>query len=266
MISKYGLHTQTAVDIHQQIEPLLNDLPPNASRLHAAKRCDRITRLSHLQPEVAQWPEALRQWLTTAGSKEAKITYIGQEIEALYKARVLATLNQWQGSLSILNQLAESAQSALRFGDLVLYRVQQAIVLNHLSQPETAVEHLSQAVTLAEEGHYLRVFLDEAKALLPLLSQLPASPYQNFLLAQIKQANPSAATPAVIPSALLDPLSEREIEVLAMLVTHLSGPEIAEQLHISPNTLKTHTKNIYSKLGVNSRHEAVVKAQISGLL
>lgn len=63
-----------------------------------------------------------------------------------------------------------------------------------------------------------------------------------------------------------EPLSDRECDVLALLATHLSGPEIAAQLQISPNTVKTHIRNIYSKLEVNSRNDAVIQAQIAGLL
>ena len=63
------------------------------------------------------------------------------------------------------------------------------------------------------------------------------------------------------PTQLLpDPLSERELEVLRLLATQLSGPEIARELMISLNTLRTHTKNIYAKLGVNSRRTAVSRA------
>jgi ATP/maltotriose-dependent transcriptional regulator MalT len=61
--------------------------------------------------------------------------------------------------------------------------------------------------------------------------------------------------------ALLDPLSERELEVLKLLRTELSGPEIAGHLVISPNTFRTHTKNIFSKLGVNNRRAAVRRAE-----
>jgi LuxR family maltose regulon positive regulatory protein len=64
---------------------------------------------------------------------------------------------------------------------------------------------------------------------------------------------------------LIEPLSERELEVLGLLGTELSGPEIARKLVISLNTMRTHTKNIYSKLGVNSRRAAVRRAEELGL-
>lgn len=70
------------------------------------------------------------------------------------------------------------------------------------------------------------------------------------------------------PSSPNEPaeLSDRELEVLRLLSTHLSGPEIAGELYVSINTLKTHTKTIYRKLGVNKRTEAVIKAEAIGLI
>jgi LuxR family maltose regulon positive regulatory protein len=60
---------------------------------------------------------------------------------------------------------------------------------------------------------------------------------------------------------LVEPLSERELEVLKLLRSELSGPEIAQQLIVSPNTFRTHTKNIFNKLGVNSRRAAIRRAE-----
>ncbi len=64
-----------------------------------------------------------------------------------------------------------------------------------------------------------------------------------------------------VKQGLIEPLSERELEVLRLLGTDLNGPEIADKLIVSLNTLRTHTKNIYSKLGVNNRRAAVLRAE-----
>jgi LuxR family transcriptional regulator, maltose regulon positive regulatory protein len=74
----------------------------------------------------------------------------------------------------------------------------------------------------------------------------------------------SSAT--LVPSVLTEPLSERELEVLQLLNTHLSSTEIAEQLCISANTVRFHIKNIYGKLSVHSRSDAVQRAEVLGLL
>ncbi|OUC08878.1 hypothetical protein RY27_06355 [Litorilinea aerophila] len=75
---------------------------------------------------------------------------------------------------------------------------------------------------------------------------------------------PTAGAPVDHP--LLDPLSDREFDVLKLLVTEMNGPEIARELVVSLNTLRTHTKNIYGKLGVNSRRAAINRAQDLGLI
>ena len=68
-----------------------------------------------------------------------------------------------------------------------------------------------------------------------------------------------------VQSGLVDPLSERELDVLRLLRSDLSGPDIAHELTVSLNTMRTHTKNIYTKLGVNNRREAVRRADELGL-
>jgi LuxR family maltose regulon positive regulatory protein len=75
----------------------------------------------------------------------------------------------------------------------------------------------------------------------------------------------SRTAPRSQPAALVDPLSDRELDVLRMLRSDLGGPEIARELTVSLNTLRTHTKNIYMKLGVNSRREAIRRADELGL-
>src|SRR5438270_13568981 len=80
-----------------------------------------------------------------------------------------------------------------------------------------------------------------------------ASTYVEQILAAFGTCDPRP----VVKQPLLEPLSERELEVLRLLGTDLKGPEIAGELMVSPNTVKTHIKNIYTKLGVNTRRAAV---------
>jgi LuxR family maltose regulon positive regulatory protein len=78
------------------------------------------------------------------------------------------------------------------------------------------------------------------------------------------RATTTAAPPGTPPPT--DPLSERELQVLRLLASELSGPEIARELFISHNTLRTHTKHVFTKLGVTSRRAAVARARERGLL
>jgi LuxR family maltose regulon positive regulatory protein len=270
LVELAGGQFDTAVHIQQQIEPILSELPPIPYRKHAANRSERIRRLSHIQPETVRWPEEMRLWLTTLDAKQEEPINTRYEPGKLIQARVLAALGQPEAALSILNQLVDAAEAVSRFGDLIQYRVQQALVLNRLSQRETAVAHLGQAVTLAESNDYLRTFLDEAAALRPLLFQLPATPFRDKLISlfdrEIQLESSSPTTSQVNHSSLMDPLSKRELEVLRLLPTGQTGPQIAGQLYLSNNTVKTHIKNIYSKLNVNSRAEAIERAQTLGLI
>jgi LuxR family maltose regulon positive regulatory protein len=147
--------------------------------------------------------------------------------------------------------------------------------LAHEAQGNTlpALLSLERALTLAEPEDYIRLFVDEGEAMRLLIEKQsrnrdhPLSGYVDKLLAAFTQP---AATPksAIIhqKSDTIEPLSERELEVLKLLRSELSGPEIAQQLIVSLHTLRTHTNNIYNKLGVNNRRAAVRRAEELDLL
>jgi LuxR family maltose regulon positive regulatory protein len=119
---------------------------------------------------------------------------------------------------------------------------------------------LEQALILAEPEGYIRLFADEgvpmAELLRSAINQGIMSDYAHRLLASIDGSSPQTAE----AQTLIDPLSERELDVLRLLNTDLTGPEIARELVISLNTFRTHSKNIYSKLGVNSRRATIRRA------
>ncbi|MEO0561759.1 MAG: LuxR C-terminal-related transcriptional regulator, partial [Chloroflexota bacterium] len=117
-----------------------------------------------------------------------------------------------------------------------------------------------QALILAEPEGYVRVFADEGVSMAALLrnaiKQGITPDYAHRLLANIDGSSTQTAT----TQPLIEPLSERELDVLRLLRGDLSGPEIARELVISLNTFRTHSKNIYSKLAINSRRAAVRRA------
>ena len=130
-----------------------------------------------------------------------------------------------------------------------------------------ALVPLGRALTLAEPEGYVRIFVDEGP---PMAALLEAAAKRR----DRPDVRPSAAgglrhgrgqTPAS-SQALIEPLSERELDVLRLLGTDLTGPDIARELMVSLNTVRTHTKNIYAKLGVNNRRAAVRRAEELGLL
>jgi len=136
---------------------------------------------------------------------------------------------------------------------------------------DQALTALDRALSLAEPQGYVRMFIDEGSPMGKLLRQAVARgialDYVSKLLAALESEtkNKRRATTSATPS-LIEPLSERELEVLRLLITHLSSTELAEELFISRNTVRSHIKNIYGKLNVHSRKDAIQRAQELGLL
>jgi LuxR family maltose regulon positive regulatory protein len=131
---------------------------------------------------------------------------------------------------------------------------------------------LQRALTLAEPEGYVRIFLDEGPRMAQLLREAAAHgivpDYTGKLLAAIGGEQPGDAVESLSPTpqSLIEPLSQRELEVLRLFKTELSGPEIARELVVALSTVRTHTKSIYSKLNVNSRRAAVKRAAELGLI
>jgi LuxR family maltose regulon positive regulatory protein len=129
-----------------------------------------------------------------------------------------------------------------------------------------ALASLERAAALAEPEGYVRVFADEGAVMARLLktatNQRDASSYLRRLLAAT--VTPAARGPVDQP--LIEPLSERELDVLRLLESELDGPNIARELTVSLATVRTHTRNVYAKLGVNDRRAAVRRATELGLL
>ena len=125
---------------------------------------------------------------------------------------------------------------------------------------------LRRAVSMAEPERYVRVFADEGPALVPLLKGLPAGPDGGYVRRLVGACLRTRQPVAEASGPLLEPLSDRERDVLRLLATDLGGPQIAGQLHVSLNTLRTHSRNIFRKLDVTSRRAAVRRADELGLL
>jgi LuxR family maltose regulon positive regulatory protein len=182
-------------------------------------------------------------------------------------------------ALALLARVDEAATAAARAGSLVEVRLLTALVHDVQGRRAEALGRLADALTLAPEPEgWARIFLDEGPAALTLLHALDVSAADDAVGRARDQARrvlaaggPSGTGTVPHPGAPgirqpVEPLSERELQVLRLLDTELSGPEIARELFISPNTLRTHTKHVFTKLGVTSRRAAVARARERGLL
>jgi LuxR family maltose regulon positive regulatory protein len=137
-----------------------------------------------------------------------------------------------------------------------------------------ALAALEQAVSLARPGGFVRVFLDLGPALADLLGRLAARgaerDYVELLLrafaAERTAPRPQQAAPPAAQTGMIEPLTRREMEVLEMLAQRMTAGEIAQRLILSDQTVKRHRANVYQKLGVHSRREAIAAAQALGVL
>ena len=172
-------------------------------------------------------------------------------------------------ALLLLDRLHAAAAGVGREGSLVEIRVLQALAHHALGDEPRAVAALEQALgaTPEPDGH-VRLYLDEGPPMLDLLHRAVAGhgvSLPDRLARRLEgSASPAGGEPPQQPLAA--PLSQRELDVLRLLDSELTGPDIARQLFVSLNTLRTHTKRIFTKLDVNNRAAAVRRAHQLGLL
>jgi len=197
-------------------------------------------------------------------------------------------------AIRLLDRLLQAAEEGNRIGAVIEILVLQALTLQAQGDIKTAHASLKRALSLAEPEGYIRIFVAEGKPMVALLARFKSEGeslrLKEFTLKLLsafdvhKQFLPFASTPAgknrsslslqpliehkfrLTKDILVEPLSERELEVLRMLRTVMSGPEIARECMVSLSTVRTHTQNIYTKLGVNNRRAAVRRAEELELL
>jgi LuxR family maltose regulon positive regulatory protein len=195
---------------------------------------------------------------------------------AQYRQGSRASLDDVLGFLARTLPIVEAADTKI---GMVQMLALQAVALQVLGRVEEARAVLTRALAMAEPEGYVRIFIDEGAPMGELLAAVLATQrprrgaeaqrmaaYASRLLAALA-GNPPEERPAAPPSAVLvEPLSARELEVLRLLATTLSTPEIARELVVSANTVRSHVKCIYGKLNAHGRIEALQRARELGLL
>ncbi|HZD58204.1 MAG TPA: LuxR C-terminal-related transcriptional regulator [Anaerolineales bacterium] len=239
-----------------------------------------ITRLALEACQVRLWlangdlPKA-NQWLKEKQLDERpcipdqRLDFVS-ELEWISLARVLTAKGEPDGALDLLSHLAEEAETGGRTGRLIEILVLVALASAKSGKREKAVSILKRSLALAEPEGYVRTFLDEGEAMKELLRACSRKTegslkayidrlLKAFLTAPIEKTVISASPSR--PEPLIESLTEREMEVLHLLSAGLSNREIAERLYLSEGTVKTHTHNLYGKLGVQSRTGAIARAK-----
>jgi LuxR family maltose regulon positive regulatory protein len=166
----------------------------------------------------------------------------------------------------LLERLLKAADEGERTGSVIEILVLQALAHQMQGDIHAALAPLGRALTLAEPEGYVRIFVDEGPPIAALLEAAAKRGIAPSYVRQLLAAFGTAEDSTPVKQGLIDSLSERELDVLRLLGTDLNGPEIARELVVSLNTMRTHTKNIYTKLGVNTRRAAVRRAADLDLL
>jgi LuxR family transcriptional regulator, maltose regulon positive regulatory protein len=253
-----------ALDLLDEAERLyVGDFFPNVRPVPALRA--RVWIAQGRLGEALGW--AREQGLSAVGD----LSYL-REFEHITLARILLARQPDEGAghpvheaTRLLERLLPAAEEGGRAGRVIEILILQALAYQLRRDIPAALACLDRAVALAEPEGYIRVFADEGLPLASLLRaaarQRTARDYVRRLLAAVSETGPDRSA----GQALIDPLSERELDVLRLLGTELDGPAIARELMVSLNTVRTHTKNIYAKLAVTNRRAAVRRAAELGV-
>jgi LuxR family maltose regulon positive regulatory protein len=219
------------------------------------------------------------RWAQELDVTEHHLTPFAHERQEVACTRILLAQDQPTAALQRLEPVVQRATAGQRWGHVIEIRLLQALALQKLGEQSQALAALSEAVRLGEPEGYLRSFVEEGAAMAALLCKLREkqrkagpTPYldrvltafpmqsQTFRSESKRMAKQTQAQP------LLEPLSERELQVLQLLAQGAPNQKIAQELVITVDTVKRHVSHILAKLGVQNRVQAVRQAQKLGLL
>jgi LuxR family maltose regulon positive regulatory protein len=222
-----------------------------------------------------QLPKA-QDWVHECGiTVNDELGYL-REFEHVTLARVLiaeyqslASEDKILNALELLSRLLQTAENAKRMGSVLEILMVQALAFHAYGDIRQALASLNHALTLARPEGYFRFFVNEGKAMTELLTALDHSreddKLNNYVHKLLNAFNKTKPEP-VAPQSLIDPLSERELEVLRLVADGLSNDEVSQKLFLALSTVKGHNLRIFGKLQAKSRTEAVARARGLGLL
>jgi LuxR family maltose regulon positive regulatory protein len=186
-----------------------------------------------------------------------QIPYL-REPEFLALLRLLLTQGNYDAAMVLSRRLLQQAETGKRMGRVIEILVLQALIFQGRKETEQALAAMKKALSLAKPERYIRTFVDEGEPMVRLLhlvrSRQIETEYVTILLSVFEK---TTGTTQPLPKLLTEPLTAREVEVLKLIEAGYSNQEIAEMLVISFTTVKRHISNIYTKLDVKSRTQAI---------
>jgi LuxR family maltose regulon positive regulatory protein len=230
---------------------------------------------------------AASQWARTRQlSPVGEITYY-QEVGQIALARVLIAQGEYDRAMSLLGRLSGAAEAGGRMARVIELLALQALTLQAQGQAMDALTALERALRLAEPEGFIRTFADEgapmaallqdaqARRIMPsyvetLLAAFPdddkVTSWQGDKVRAVHEQTVTLSPPRLITPSLVEPLTERELQVLRLMAAGASNQVIAQKLVITIHTVKKHVGIIFGKLGVASRTEAVARARELSIL
>jgi LuxR family maltose regulon positive regulatory protein len=187
----------------------------------------------------------------------------------------LIAQKRFEEAIPLLDRLITSASAVRRNGELIVYLSLQGLACYHSGKNDQALGHISRALALAEPEGYFRTFIDLGLGMYELLQLAATQDICPAYTSRLLSAFPSIACPEQpVPTSQsrpilmpqMEPLNQRELQIIRLMSARLSNREIAEELYLSVNTIKWYARTIYDKLGVASRREVAPRAKDLGIL
>lgn len=255
-------------------QQVMDTLDKIATRFDASNLDDLMVDLHHArlwlaQDQVEAAERWYNEWLARRRRDNESLPYVLRELDQILHARLLLARGKSEGCLKVARQLRKDADKLGRNGIVLETLVIECLASSAQGNKEQALKTLEQALSIAEPEQYLRIFLDEGPPMAQLLYEAAEQGIHGEYVGRILSVFPPSRDgkrTAGVSQQLIEPLSQRELEVLQLLARGSSNKEVARQLFISLPTVKWHASNIYGKLDVQNRTEAVAKARALGLL
>jgi LuxR family maltose regulon positive regulatory protein len=209
--------------------------------------------------------DAAQRWARDRGlNAHDDLSYM-REFEHLTLARALLVRRSFEDGVELLRRLLAAAEEGQREGSAIEILSLLALAHDARGDHASSAVALQEALERAEPEGYVRVFVDDVPTVVPLLRASALKDVAHDHARRVLAGVDRDSAPRVVGNGLVEELSGRELDVLRLLRSELSGPDIARELMVSLNTMRTHTKRIYTKLGATNRREAVRRAAEIGL-